>query len=429
MVHAGTVLENSSIDNAIGNYVDSYPLLGFIIDTPLDADRLKSSLELVFRHFPVLSARMCQNGKELMILDKIEGDLFSWTFEDHMEPIATVYTPLPQTESISISRSNPRERADFFIPLDSTVIRRPFVADERSPLVQFRVQRFSDKTALAVTFNHLLMDGAGVTIMLTSLSKVLKGEPLPEAAGYNDPFQAFYQPIATPPPGAVVGRFLGRAQWIFDTIWDIALYGFPEPRLIFIPNSVIQEWKSASKDEVSTNDLITAWLLKGCASTVTSGTISVSLIMDLRKHLPDIVPETYIRNATSPRIAPRPLKVQHINKMSQLEVARVVRSFVKYFTPEVEINYQSYEFIQGGKEFRMTQEGTMGLALSSWARFNFHEMDFGGKVAAFEGCARSQFEMGNIGNAWMEDGGTRICFWLNKGKWDKGLWKDIARSE
>jgi hypothetical protein len=149
--------------------------------------------------------------------------------------------------------------------------------------------------------------------------------------------------------------------------------------------------------------------------------------MDLRKHLPGIVPQAYLRNAISGRPSPDPLKIKDLNKLSHLEVAKVIRSLVKYFTPDVELNYQSYEYLQGGKEFGMAPKAP-GFSLSSLSRFGFPQIDFGGKTESFEAFVRSRKEFNNRGNVWLEDEGARISFWMSKRKWNKGIWKSIEQS-
>src|SRR5205814_2887201 len=126
------------------------------------------ALERVIQHFPVLTARMCRNGKELMIPEKPAGDLFSWTVLDYMQPLATAFAVPAQSDMISVTRLDSRARADFYIPLKSTVVCQPSVADERSPLIEVRIQRFTDKTVIGISWNHLLTDGGGFAIVLSS---------------------------------------------------------------------------------------------------------------------------------------------------------------------------------------------------------------------------------------------------------------------
>jgi hypothetical protein len=422
--HMEGPLENSLSDNIVGNDFDSFPVLGYVVDRPLDPDKLKSALECVIRHFPVLSARMCRNGKELKIPTE-EGDLVSWTFVDHGKPMATAFAPLPQTDVISINRLDVRERAEFYIPLKSTTVRRPHVADEHSPLLEVRVQRFTDKTVIGLSWNHLLTDGSGMAIVLQSWAKVLGGDSsLPEVASNDDPFRGSYKPNPTLPPGTVHLGFWKKVQVAYSIISDLLWYGPLEPHTIFIPDSVLREWKSAS-DGVSTNDLLTAWLVKAWASTI-KGTLSVYTVMDLRKHLPEIVPPTYLRNATAPRTSPHTLKPEDVNKMSHIELAKIIRSFVKYFSPEVELNYQSYEFKMG---VQLAPEANRACALSSWSAFNLPKLDFGGKTESFEAFIRMGWLVVDSGIIWLEEGGARINFWMHKRKWNQGVWRTIYQFE
>src|SRR5947207_9754325 len=88
--HTDMTLENSSIDVARGNLIRGYPVLGYVIQGRLEPDQLKSALERVFEHFPVLGARMCRTGKQLMMAEK-RMDRFSWTVVNHMQSMAKVF--------------------------------------------------------------------------------------------------------------------------------------------------------------------------------------------------------------------------------------------------------------------------------------------------------------------------------------------------
>ena len=56
--------------------------------------------------------------------------------------------------------------------------------------------------------------------------------------------------------------------------------------------------------------------------------------------------------------------------MTQLELAKIIPSFVKYFTPEVELNNPSYEFIHCPDGFGMWSNTNTALTLFSWSKFN-----------------------------------------------------------
>lgn len=259
-----------------------------------------------------------------------------------------------------------------------------------------------------------------------------QSESLPEVASNDDPFQKHYNTRPTPPPGTLVPGLTKNLRMAYDAITETFWYGPPQARSIFIPNSLLLEWKSVSEG-VSTNDLIQAWLIKSWASAVANESLTVSILnfIDLRKHLPEIVPKTYLRNASPYRISPRALKVKDIKQMTHIELAKICRSFVKHSTsPEAELNYQSYEFDQRekGKNFRMLPKANCILALTSGSLFNLPQLDFGRKVECFEGIPRTSRPEANIGAVWVEDEGARIVFWMNKRKWNRGVWKSIHQS-
>ena len=421
--HQNMLLENSSIDVARGNALDSSPVLGWILNGEIDVDHLKAALEQTVQNYPVLKARMDKSGKQLVLPDE-DSEPFSWTVVEQNKPLSAVFTEPPTSDTIVVTPVDTGARADFYVPLATTVVRRPNVAKGKSPLIEIRVQKFTDKTVIGLSWNHLLTDGGGIAKVLSAWAKASKGEPLPEPASCNDPFKAHYFSSPYPPKGSVVPGFYKKFGAYSRAIAEIIRYGKPDARSIFIPNSILAEWKSKS-DGVSTNDLITAWLFKGWASTVNSLTVSIITVMDLRKHLPDIVPANYLRNAGSARASPQTLSSTEINNMSQLELAKLIRSFVQYFTPEVEMNHQSYEYIHCREGFGMWPVANTALTLSSWSMFRLPQMDFGAKVESFEGFQRLSRQWGNVGSVWLEDGGARISFWMSKKRWSRGIWKDL----
>jgi hypothetical protein len=165
---------------------------------------------------------------------------------------------------------------------------------------------------------------------------------------------------------------------------------------------VLREWKAKS-DGVSTNDLITAWLFKAWASTVDSITVSIVTVKDLRAHLPNIVPAFCFRNANAARAAPSTITSHEINKISQLELAKIIRSYVQYFTSEVEMNHQSYEIMKSQKGFGMWPKENTALTLS-WSMFKLPQMEFGATVESFEGFQRLSRQYVPAACGWKTEG-------------------------
>src|SRR5204862_6351408 len=131
-------------------------------------------------------------------------------------------------------------------------------SDENSPLVEVRVQRFLDKTVIGVMWNHFLTDAGGMAIVLSSWSRALRGEPLPEVASIQDPFKQAYKSIANPvqPPDSALPGIAKSIQILYALISEVVWYGWPEPRSIFIPKSVLREWQSTCRGhQISTNDM------------------------------------------------------------------------------------------------------------------------------------------------------------------------------
>lgn len=115
-----------------------------------------------------------------------------------------------------------------------------------------------------------------------------------------------------------------------------------------------------------------------------------------------------------------------LNRMTQLELAKAIQSFVKSHTPEIELNLQSYALLHTREGYGLWPEGDVGLYLASRSKYNLLQTDFGGiETELVDGFRRSSGDRGDAGSAWMEDGGARISFWLSKKRWSLGLWKDL----
>ena len=265
--------------------MDIVLIWGYILDRPVDVDKLKAAFESVVRHFPVLSARMDSSGKKLLLPSENSGHVL-WTAVDHNKSLSEAFTPLPTvSDRILVSSAGVETRMDFYFPQGTTRVSRKGSAGKDWPLVEVCVQRFTDKTALAVAWNHLLTDAGGMTIILSSWTKALRGEALPEVAPHNDVFKPHFPSNPTTPVGSVIPTISSLVRYLFRSTIDNIRYGTPEHRLIFIPNSLLSEWEATGG--VSTTDILTAWLLKAWASTINSKSLTVSIeyVVDLRKNL------------------------------------------------------------------------------------------------------------------------------------------------
>lgn len=87
----------------------------------------------------------------------------------------------------------------------------------------------------------------------------MKGESLPEPVSYKDLFKAHHIKTPTMPLGVVVPSISKKISIYGTAISEMIRFGRPEARTIFIPKSVLREWKARSEG-VSTSDLIIAWL-------------------------------------------------------------------------------------------------------------------------------------------------------------------------
>ena len=96
--------------------------------------------------------------------------------------------------------------------------------------------------------------------------------------------------------------------------------------------------------------------------------------------------------------------------MSQLEVAKIIRSIVENFSPEYELNCQAYEFHRWGRGFGMWPEVNCGFMLISLSSFHFQQINFGAKTEYFEGFVKLKRWLNNIGYVLVDDEGARIYF-------------------
>jgi hypothetical protein len=151
--------------------------------------------------------------------------------------------------------------------------------------------------------------------------------------------------------------------------------------------------------------------------------------MDLRKHLPEVVPETYLRNAAYACISPHTLKCAEINNMSLLQLAQTIRSIIKYYTPEAILNDIAYGIKYCPHGLGMFPKGNMFVICSSWSRFNLLEMDFGAKIVSFEGIGRLDRKITNIGSVLLEPDGARLTLMICKKRWKRDIWQELSKGD
>lgn len=411
-------LENNFSDSLHQTGLEPVITFSYILEGSLDVDKLKETFESVILHFPVLSARMDSSGTALF-LPKDNLGFILWTALDHNKPLSEVFTPPPTvSDQVVVSSADEMTRINFYFPRGIARITRKGAAGKDWPLIECCVQRFTGKTVIAIAANHLLTDMGGIAIIISSWTKALRGETLPEPAPYNDVFKDHLPSIVTPPAGSVILTIPRIVRYCFQSFVDSIRYGSPETRSIFIPRSIIQEWKD--KERVSTNDLVTAWLYKAWASTVESKSLTVSLeiVMDLRKHLSEIVPENYLRNAVFACTSPRTLTCDEINKMSLLQLAQTIRSIINYYTPQVILNEIAY-VVKHSRGLGSIPKGNLFVICSSGSKFNLHDVDFGAKIESFEVIVRADRKVANVGTVWLENHGARFRFTTNKKRWSR----------
>lgn len=416
------LLENNFVDRVYQNSFDIVLIWGYILDRPVDVEKFKQAFESVVSHFPILLARLDSSGKQLFIPYEDPGFVL-WTAIDHDESMSKVFTPLPtDSDHILVSSTDSQARMDFYFPSGTTRVSRKGAAGKGWPLIEICVQRFTDRTVIGLAWNHMLTDAAGMAIIVSSWTKALRGEALPEVAPCNDVFKDHLPSNPAPPLGSVVPTFSRILRSVFRSIVENIRYGSSEARTIFIPNSLINEWKS--NDDVSTNDLLTAWVIKTCTAAInsSSSTVSTTFAMDLRQHLPNIVPKTYLRNAFFGCMSPNQLTCSEVNKMSHFQLAKSIRSTVKQYTPEAVLNDIAYQVKYSQKGLGMFPKGDKLVICTSWSKFNLPTMDFGPKTVSFEGIGRSNRSIANLGSIWLEPGGARVTLFMCKKRWNV-IWK------
>ena len=151
--------------------------------------------------------------------------------------------------------------------------------------------------------------------------------------------------------------------------------------------------------------------------------------MDLRKHLPEIVPENYLRNASHGCVSPRTLTCAELNNMSHIQLAQTIRSIIKHYTPDVILNDVAYGVKYSRYGLGMFPEGNIFVICSSWSKFNLLEMDFGAKTESFEGIGRLDRKIANIGSIWLENGGARLNLMMCKKRWKLGIWHELSKGD
>jgi cellobiose-specific phosphotransferase system component IIB len=103
-----------------------------------------------------------------------------------------------------------------------------------------------------------------------------------------------------------------------------------------------------------------------CSGVASRMRANIMTVMDLRSRLGSGL-ATYLRNVDSTRSSPRNLTGKELNALSQFDLANVIHEFSLYLiTPEVEMNFQSFEAANWKAGFGLWPTATNALAASKF---------------------------------------------------------------
>ncbi|KAL4804951.1 hypothetical protein BDV18DRAFT_141609 [Aspergillus unguis] len=349
--------------------------MGIVVNAPLDLDKLRESWYLTLKARPIMQARVhrsttAPSGLEYHVLTPKAMETYldkQAKADDHLKeflcvdeshrPVADYFAGLKERPhgEIVVSDKSPDEKHFTAInALDSF----DECLEKGRPLLTIQVTRFSDATAINVSFSHVLGDIFTIKTLLRGWESTLHGQiPPPFEDLGRDPFEAYgpggelvgeaTSDSSPLPPGWRFFNFLDKIRFMYYYLWDFYITR-PETKLqqkyIFIPESKMQSLVEQARADVQQNETVTrsnvlhAWLLKQLHLRLHPEKWTTSLTVVSTRHRPPtgMVPQDKGTdfpthnwyNATMATALP-PLRVRDIASMSLGELALHIKQGIR----------------------------------------------------------------------------------------------------
>lgn len=308
---------------------DSIIACGWVLDRPIDAEKVKFAWHKLVTCWPILISRLHHDPKSKP----------QWTYHVPRTPIFKgCFGSLSISESIHdhYNYAKPTTNIHCTIKENPHHLFFPYgpksvddILRNNRPLVHLHVTNFDDGALIGIAVPHILCDGHGVTAIIRALTKIMNDGTLPDSLDLRDPFESY---VPTPgartpaPPFWLALNMFQTMGLIFRGLWNNFFDNDVQNRDVFIPKSEVQRLKSQAMDDirrehkaddntyVSSSDAVLAFMLKSIHTSKWSlRPLNVFYTANLRSSPNFSIP--FLRNAVAMIITPT-LRVSSVARMS-----------------------------------------------------------------------------------------------------------------
>ncbi|EIN04288.1 hypothetical protein PUNSTDRAFT_47556 [Punctularia strigosozonata HHB-11173 SS5] len=369
-------------------------VIGWLVDTPLDENKLERAWYKLNAAWPILSARLKTNRRtgqwEFHVPSPSIAGSSACAFTTSVVPgsLASHYNYPKPSETIScVSTEMPHEYYSHPSRCSAKALLNKDV-----PVAALHVTRFDDASIVGISISHALADGAGTKEVMSALLRILRGEEV-EPLITQDAFATYKSDSNVPAPeGLRIFSMFHMIVALFFVFWDWIRSPRTRFRLLYIPAKELAHIKKRAMEEISsergdqdekgspwisTSDAVFAFLLKCVfASEKRSRSLSIAYMANIRKHLPSVIPSTYIRNATM--VIPVSLpSASSIPSTSMGSIALAVRHRLQsYSRPAAVDQYVQWRLAHPHKIPMFMEPAGLWMAMTNWREMGFMHFDW-----------------------------------------------------
>ncbi|KAA1475639.1 hypothetical protein DENSPDRAFT_842442 [Dentipellis sp. KUC8613] len=395
-----TVLPAGVLDAS--HATDSIILAGWVLDTPIDPQRVQRAWAQLVAAWPLLVARLHHDPQthqwEYHLSDppRLTNSFASLTLT---APMHTHYTPAQPTPFIScVPKQNPHH---LYTPHGPRAVADLLDRAADRPLVHLHVSVFADGALIGLSVPHILCDGHGVVGIARALGSIMLGGPPPPPLDLADPFARYVvrdpkEASALPaPPGwrvlGIMGTLLLLARMAWEGLWASNAI---ENKDVYFPPEEVKRIKGEAMEDirrelgaqteryVSSSDAVLAYLLKlAHPPTRSRAPLTVFYTANLRHLLHGRLRWPYLRNTVAMPITP-PLPVCSLSRISLGALALRIRDTVRaQLAPEASETWLRWRLAHARdlKLFFGPWRGRYNV-VTNWREMRLMEVDFSGAL-------------------------------------------------
>ncbi|EIN12483.1 hypothetical protein PUNSTDRAFT_141174 [Punctularia strigosozonata HHB-11173 SS5] len=432
------IIAAGSFDTS-GNEKHSILVIGWVLDAPLDPLILEHAWAKLNSDWPILSARLRNNGKEWEFHVPKSANRYGFRHLAVNAPIASRYD-YPKISADSIQCTIKHFPYDLYSDPACRSMNDLFTKD--IPNAALQLTNFEDASIVGLTIPHVLADGHGVKVVLNALLQTLHGEEVAPIDPIPEPFAKFKD---VPQPPAVVGwrlfNFFQMLTFVACMLWDRIRYPKYEVRELYVPQKEVERIKQQAMDDirnelgeqtgewVSTSDALVAFTLKGMYPSETSQrSFSLMYSANIRSQVPSLVPPVYLGNAAYGVVLSRPVK--EISSMSLGALALLVRRILQEQTSQAATeDYLRWRLspINFRKMTMFMEPSGLWNVITNWRNMKLMDVDF--TPALPSGSEVKSVNCVYLGSGSHMTFPTRHCFGLTADDPRGGVWMsgDLAK--